>query len=136
MAYLSDIDIVIDHLEQRPEVAMLIAGLTPAGGAISVITYLGAGQGVLRSPARSSAEDRFAALLATVPILPFSPAVARRCAGLREQLRREGRRVRARALDLLTAATALEHDLTVVTRNIMDYDDIPGLALLDENATP
>jgi len=61
--------------------------------------------------------------------LPISPEIARRCAQLRETLRREGKRVRQRALDLLIAATALEFGLTVVTRNSEDYRDIPGLSL-------
>jgi predicted nucleic acid-binding protein len=34
-----------------------------------------------------------------------------------------------RALDLLIAAPALEHQLTLVTRNLGDYNDIPGLDL-------
>ncbi len=32
-------------------------------------------------------------------------------------------------LDSITAATAFEYDLTLVTRNTADYDDIPGLRL-------
>ncbi|HUZ03134.1 MAG TPA: hypothetical protein VMU89_22540, partial [Thermomicrobiaceae bacterium] len=61
-------------------------------------------------------------------------AVARRCAELREELRRQDRRVRARALDLMVAATALQYDLTLVTRNIADYDDVPGLVLWREDS--
>ena len=41
----------------------------------------------------------------------------------------EQKRVKARALDLINAAIALEHDLTLVTRNVRDYQDIPGLHL-------
>jgi predicted nucleic acid-binding protein len=37
--------------------------------------------------------------------------------------------VKARALDLMNAAIALEHDLILVTRNIEDYKDIPDLKL-------
>ncbi len=33
--------------------------------------------------------------------------------------------------DLLIAATALEHDLTLVTRNVRDFEDIEGLRLLN-----
>jgi predicted nucleic acid-binding protein len=65
-----------------------------------------------------------------VILLPLSPAVARRCAELRRQLRRQGKRVRARALDLIVAATAIEYDLTLVTNNTAGYRDIPGLKLL------
>jgi predicted nucleic acid-binding protein len=46
--------------------------------------------------------------------------VAQRCARLREALRGDRRRVDARAFDLLVAATALEYDLTLVTRNLRD----------------
>lgn len=86
-------------------------------------------QGVERAGDPEGAEAELSAFLESVPILPFSPAVARRCARLRESLRRSGRRVNQRALDLIIAATALEHDLTLVTRNQDDYRDIPGLRL-------
>ena len=127
MAYLIDTDILIDHLVELPAATAHIEQLAPAGLAISIVTYMEAYQSVLRSPDRAAAEIRLAAFLVTVPIVPFSPAVARRCAALREQLRQQGRRVRPRALDLIIATTALEHDLELVTRNTDDYKDIPGL---------
>jgi len=55
--------------------------------------------------------------------------VAKRCAALREQLKHEQKRVKSRALDLINATIALEHDLTLVTRNVEDYQDIPDLEL-------
>ena len=48
---------------------------------------------------------------------------------MRVQLRSQGRSVRNRALDLLIAATAIQHNLTLVSRNADDYRDIPGLTL-------
>ncbi len=33
--------------------------------------------------------------------------------------------------DLFNAAVALVHDLTVVTHNIADYRDVPGLSIVD-----
>jgi len=134
MAYLIDTDILIDHMDHHPEVGALIARLATVGVAVSIISYMEAYQGILRSPDRERAEARFEVLLAATPILPFSRAVARRCAELREELRRQDRRVRARALDLMVAATALQYDLTLVTRNIADYDDVPGLVLWREEA--
>ena len=133
MAYLLNTDILIDHFAELPAATELIDRLAPAGIAISIITYMEAYQGVLRSPDRQTAEAKFADLMATTPILPFSPTVARRCAELREQLRRDGKRVRARALDLLTAAIALEHGLTLVTRNTNDSDDIPDFDLYSDD---
>lgn len=62
-------------------------------------------------------------------MLPLSPAVAERCARLRETLRKQRKRINMRALDLIIAATALEYNLTLVTRNTEDYVDIPDLQL-------
>jgi len=75
---------------------------------------------------RTAFED----LVSLIDIIPFSIAVARRCAGIREALKSQGRRVRGREFDLMNAATALEYGLTLVTRNSQDYADVPGLALL------
>ena len=94
-----------------------------------MVTFMDVTQGILDSVDPATAQAEFDAFLADVPILPFSSAVASRCAALRRDLKRLGKRVRPRALDLITAATALEHNLTVVTRNKADYRDIPGLNL-------
>jgi predicted nucleic acid-binding protein len=96
---------------------------------VSIITYMETYQGVLRSPHPTSARTQFEAFLETVPVLPFSVAGAKRCAQLRETLHREGKRVKEQALDLMTAAIALEYGLTLVTRNVGDYNDIRGLKL-------
>jgi predicted nucleic acid-binding protein len=129
MAYLIDSDVVIDHLNNDPAARLLLDRLAADGLTISLITYLEVYQGTLASPDPAQAQAKLDAFLAGVPIVPFSAAVARRCARLRTELQRQGKRVRPRALDLLTAATALEHGLTLVTRNLADYEDIPALAL-------
>lgn len=129
MAYLIDSDVVIDHLADDPAAVWLLDRRAPDGLTISMITYMEVYQGILVSPDPAQAQAKVDAFVAAVPIVPFSAAVARRCARLRGELQQHGKRVRSRALDLLTAATALEHDLTVVTRNLADYEDIPGLAL-------
>jgi predicted nucleic acid-binding protein len=131
MAYLIDSDVVIDHLADDPAAQRLLDRLTPDGLTISMITYLEVYQGTLVSPDPEQAQAKLDAFLAAVPVTPFSAEVARRCARLRAELQQQGKRVRSRALDLLTAATALEHELTLVTRNLSDYADIPSLALYE-----
>ena len=125
---------MVDHLENHPGAIQLLERLAPAKIAISIITYLEAYEGVERSPDRQAAEAKLHAFVNRVPVLPLSRAVARRCAALRHALRRQGKRVDRRALDLLIAATALEHDLTLVTRNVEDFEDIPGLKLYERQA--
>src|SRR3989440_2343543 len=129
MPYLIDTDVVIDHLANIPNAHQLLEQLAPEGIAISMITYMEAYQGVVRSPNGKEARTKFQAFRRSVPVLPFSLSVAKRCALLREQLKTEQKRVKARALDLINAAIALEHDLTLVTRNVRDYQDIPDLHL-------
>jgi len=129
MAYLIDSDWLIEYLGGRAGAKELVDRLSATGFAISIITYMEVYDGILRSADPEGASRRFEAIVETYPVLPISPEIARRCAQLRETLRREGKRVRQRALDLLIAATALEFGLTVVTRNSEDYRDIPGLSL-------
>ena len=129
MPYLIDSDIVIDHLANVQTAKKLLERLAPERIAISIITYMEVYQGVSRSPHPQIAQEKFQAFLETVPVLPFSLSVAQRCALLRERLKQERKRVKARALDVMNAAVALEHDLTLVTRNRDDYEDIPDLPL-------
>ena len=129
MPYLIDTDLVIDHLANITETNQLLEKLATQGIAISIITYMEAYQGVVRSPNIKEARAKFQIFRRSVPVLPFSLSVAKRCAALREQLKQEQKRVKSRTLDLINAAIALEHDLTLVTRNTEDYQDIPGLEL-------
>ena len=129
MPYLIDSDWVIDFLAQESEALRLIEQLAPEGIAISIVTYMEVYQGVLRSQESEAASTQFAALVEAVPVLPFSRSVAERCARLRETLRQQGKRPQQRALDLIIAATALTHDLILVTRNVADYQDLPDLVL-------
>lgn len=130
MPYLGDEDVLIAQREGQPGARALLEQLAPEGLAISIITYMEVYQGTLRSPDPVRARAGFEAFLAGVPVIPFSLAAARRCAALREDLSRWGKRVRSRALDLVTAAIALEHGSMLVTRNRQDYEDLTGLTLL------
>lgn len=133
MTYLLDSNLVIPYLADDPATGPLVERLGSEGIAISIITYMEVYQGTLRSPDPGRAQEQFEHFLAVAPTLPLSPAVARRCAELREELKGRGRRVRGRALDLVIAATALEYGLRLVTRNRADYADIPELALYEPN---
>jgi predicted nucleic acid-binding protein len=66
-----------------------------------------------------------------VAVLGINRAVAKRNGQIRRELRRQHRQIAHRAFDLLIAATALEHSLTLVTRNLDDYADIPGLDIYE-----
>jgi tRNA(fMet)-specific endonuclease VapC len=134
MPYLIDTDLVIDHLANISQANQLLNQLAPDGIAISIITYMEAYQGVIRSMNVKKARAKFQLFRRSVPVLSFSLSVAKRCATLREQLKHEQKRVKSRALDLINAAIALEHELTLVTRNVEDYKDIPDLEIYPVSA--
>jgi len=68
-------------------------------------------------------------VLPHLPVLGVDLEVATTYGELRAAAERGGRK---RAdLDLLVAATALRHDLVVVTRNLRDFQDLPGLTVED-----
>ena len=129
MPYLIDSNLVIEHLAEMPEASQFLDRFAQDGIVISIVTYMEAYQGVVRSEHPQEASEKFHAFINTVLILPFSFAVAERCARLRETLRKQNKRVKSRALDLIIAATALEYDLTLVTENTGDFKDIPDLSL-------
>jgi tRNA(fMet)-specific endonuclease VapC len=129
MPYLVDSNLVIDHLGNVPDASQLIDQLAAEGIVISIVTYMEAFQGIIRSEHPEKAAEKFHAFTDKLLILPFSFAVAERCARLRETLRNQNKRVKSRALDLIIAATALEYDLSLVTKNTEDFKDIPDLIL-------
>ena len=129
MPYLVDSNIVIDNLLDVPTASALLEQLALEGVAISIVTYMEAFQGVEQSADPEKARETFETFLVGILILPFSFAVAERCARLRETLKSQNKRVNSRALDLIIAATALEYNLTLVTNNTGDFKDIPDLPL-------
>jgi tRNA(fMet)-specific endonuclease VapC len=124
-----DSNILIDVINDDPGTVNLFLTISQDPCSISVITYMEVLEGALRSSTFSGTEARFSKLLQNVDVLPVTQTVAQRCAHMRADLYRSGKRVRQRALDLLIAATAIEHNLTLVTHNQADYADIPGLIL-------
>lgn len=113
---------------------MVYARLQLEGVALSILTAMELWEGVERNRDPRQAARVLREFLRGVTILPFSHRVARRAARLRAELRRLGRPLEQRAIDILIAATALEYDLVMVTSD-RDFDDIPGLKRLDARST-
>lgn len=74
-----------------------------------------------------------ALLAARPPILDVTPAIARASGELRAAREARGRRVAV--ADMLIAATALAHGLTLVTRNVRDFESC-GINLFDPFEAP
>ena len=109
---LVDSDILVDHL--RGHRRLVVA--TADDAYVSVITRaeLFSGHG--------SEERRVRRLLEPMTTVAVDEAIAERAARLR-------RLSSLRLPDALIAATALHHRLTLVTRNVRDFEGIRGLRL-------
>ena len=129
MAFLIDSDWTIDHLNNVKEATDLLGRLGEERLFISIVTYMEVYQGALRTEDPATAISNLQAFVAQVPIMPLTTDIAERCAVLREDLRKQRKNPTRRALDLIIAATALVHDLVLVTRNVDDYKDLPDLKL-------
>lgn len=127
MRYLQDTTVLVPYLAGDQPVVDLVIHLTDDGIAVSINSYLEVWQGTIDVSDPASAQRRVEALFMSIPLLPVDIAVARRCAELRSFLKRQCRNPRKRAFDLVIAATALEHDLELVTHNTKDFADIPNL---------
>jgi tRNA(fMet)-specific endonuclease VapC len=135
MEHLLDSDIVIYHLNDIPAATNLVDRLFDSGIALSSITLMEVIEGLDRASDPLSAQRGFVAFTNHVAVIPLDRQEAMMAAQVRRALRLQGRSIRPRALDLLIAATALTHDLTLVTNNPDDYQDIPGLRLLAAGIT-
>jgi tRNA(fMet)-specific endonuclease VapC len=84
--------------------------------------------GVARRPEARRLRAAVNELLAAIDVLPWTSATARRYATLRAGLERQGRPLGA--VDLMIAAHAAKHDMTLVTHDGA-FGAVPGLRLED-----
>src|SRR5215218_2612041 len=125
MKYLVDTDSVADWLNGVPRAIQLLSSLGQQGLAISLITYGEIYDGVYSGRDPEAAEQTFLRFLRSVQVLPLNRSIMKHFARVRGQLRRQGQRVPDP--DLLIAATAVYHDLTLLTRNVRHFQRIPSL---------
>jgi len=89
MSYLIDSDVLSSYLERDPTSLELVENLMLAGVAISIVPYMERFQVTLQGHDPAASQHRHGVALASVPILPLSIDVARRCARLRHGLSSE-----------------------------------------------
>jgi tRNA(fMet)-specific endonuclease VapC len=130
--YLLDTDWVVDILNGQEKAIHTVLELAPAGLAVSIITYgeLYEGAAFANDPAPALAGLR--SFLKGIAMLPLTHPVMERFARIRGSLPRSVRQ-QIGDLDILIAATALEHHLTLLTRNRKDFQQIPNLKLYQSN---
>lgn len=128
MNYLFDTDAISELLRPRPAPAYVawLATVPREVQFTSAVVVTELYRGAFRSAARdrhlANIEDR---VLPAVSVLSFDAKIARKYGEIAAELEAAGRRL-AEA-DLQIAATALAHDLTLVTGNVRHFGRIPGL---------
>jgi predicted nucleic acid-binding protein len=120
-----DTDVLIDFLRRPGAGPELFDRLVKPGTCMSVMTYGELWQGLLEHPRHDEQRVILEKLLGPMTILPLDESTMRQYAFLRSEMKRQGRLLPTP--DLLIAATALHHNLTLVTRNRKHFDRIPSL---------
>jgi predicted nucleic acid-binding protein len=127
MRYLVDTDWVIDAFIGSPNSVHELDRLSDDGLGVSIITSGELFEGAFGFPDPQARLTQFRILLNRFTTVPLSDPIMEVFARTRAQLRRSGQLIPD--MDLLIAATALDHDLTLVTRNRRHFARIPDLTL-------
>ena len=134
MSYLIDTNVISEVLRKRPDprVVEWLQNAEENSQFLSAISMGEIQKGIIRLPASTRRKDleqwfqnlktRYAARL-----LSFTEITASHWAQLRFELEKVGRVMPV--LDSLIAATALEHDLAIVTRNAADINSTGAVVI-------
>jgi tRNA(fMet)-specific endonuclease VapC len=127
LSILIDTNVVI-HLRDGDEgVSRKMADLD-ALPAIAMITRIELENGLYRDPGLTELlKPNLAAILRRTEIIEFGNMEFEAYRSILEQVGFSKRKV----LDRMIAATALAHDLTLITMNGTDFRDVPGLKLVE-----
>jgi len=128
MSFLLDTDICSAYLKNDAAVVGRVM-LHYGGLNISVITVGELLTWALRANAPSDRLQGVRDLLKGATVLEVSLSITEKFGEIRAGLFDHG--VTVGEMDLLNGATALVHGLTVVTHNVKDYANIPGLTIND-----
>ncbi len=128
MSVLLDTNIAIHIRDGDTYITRKYAAL-PAAPSLSIVTVvaLAGGLATLDPTSRDKRERLGTELIHDLNVVPFDEVDA-------EQYRKIVRQIgfaRNRILDRMIAATALRYSMPIVTANVRDFRDIPGLQIED-----
>lgn len=113
------IDLMANDAAAVAKLEELVADREPL--AVSALTVTEVGTGLREESARDAFDD----VLADVTVVAFDRDAARRAARIQRRLEADGQRIGA--VDAMIAATALERDDGVVTRNVSEFRRVDGV---------
>ncbi len=128
MSYLLDTDICIYILNGPTEALQNhFKNVMKKRICVSTLTEAELYYGSLHSSRPDKNRERVVMFLAPLEILPFDSKAAFFFAEIKETLTRRGKP--SGVFDMLIAATARAHDLTLITNNTKHFDKISGLSV-------
>jgi tRNA(fMet)-specific endonuclease VapC len=126
-SFLLDTDWVIDHFNRVEAATRRLRELEGQGLAVSIISIAELWEGVYFSKDPERSRGILEEFLSGVVILGIDEEVCKQFGQLRGSLRQRGRRIGD--FDLLIAASALRHKLTLLTSNRRHFENIEGLRM-------
>ena len=126
MRYLLDTYVISDFIKNEPGTQTRLKQTPPTAIGISIITVMELYYGLVLNLQRAQkVESTIAQFLAAITIIPFTQPEAQQAAQIRARLKIQGQPIGP--YDILIAATALEHQLIMVTANQREFDRVFGL---------
>jgi tRNA(fMet)-specific endonuclease VapC len=133
--YVLDTDILQLFQDEHPTVIARVRAVAPADRATTVLTVEEQLSGWYTQLRQAKTPERLAwayrrlaatvRFLTRIAIVDFDEAAIQRC----EQLKKL--KLKVRKMDLRIAAVVLERDAVLVTRNLRDFQQVPGLHVED-----
>lgn len=134
MNLLIDSDIVIDVLRKRSTAIDLHQQLGTNNLLLSAVSVGEVYHGIRSGGNATQEKARFRRLIQNVDVVPFNFDLATVYGALRFRLRHAG--IAPGDPDIMIAATAIQHDLTLATKNLRHFGRIEELKLYDWNTAP
>ena len=124
--YLLDTDVCIEYLRgSNAGIRDRLMALSPNDVSLCSIVKAELLFGAHNSQRVAANLRRLREFFQVFPSIPFDDRAADRYGSVRAHLRREGKEVGSN--DLMIAAIAVEHDVTLVSHNHREFDRVPGL---------
>lgn len=128
MKYLLDTNICIYIINNRPESALKhFKDLDIGDVGISVITLYELLYGAYKSQSSDKNLSAIRKFVTPLEVIGFDEIVANSCGKLRAQQEKIGAIIGP--MDLQIAATAIAHELTIVTNNVKEFTRINGIGI-------
>ena len=128
MSNLLDTDWAISYLNRVPRTVRRVEELRPQGISISIVSVAELYEGTLNSNNPVRNENLMAEFLDQYHILGLNVPICRIFGLVRARLRATGTLIPD--MDLLIGATALHHDLTLLSNNRRHFERLSGLRII------